>query len=98
MVGSVMTEGLRGLQSSQREMLKSANEIARANIRERPEEAARPEIPTVIQPIEELQGSTQRGIEEPLIELKRQEQIFIANAKVIAVASKTLGSLIDVES
>lgn len=98
MLSSVMNEGVRGLQSSQREMQKSANEIARANIRERPEESARPELPTVISPVEETQESSQRGIEEPLIELMRQEQIFTANAKVIAVASKTLGSLIDVES
>lgn len=98
MIGSVMNEGLRGLQMSQREMQKSANEIARANIRERPEEAARPEVPTVLPPIDEPEKSTQRGIEEPLIELRRQEQIFTANAKVIAVASETLGKLIDVES
>ncbi len=98
MVSSVFNEGVRGIQSSQREMVKSANEIARANIRERPEEEVALQAPTEIQPIEELQKSEQRGIEEPLIELKRQEQLFTANAKVISVADETLGSLIDVES
>ncbi|MFL0800479.1 MAG: hypothetical protein K6L80_08530 [Agarilytica sp.] len=98
MVGSVMNEGLRGLQSSQQQMQKSANEIARANIRERPEEAVTPEVPTTVQPVEEIPAAEQRGIEEPLIELQRQEQLFTANAKVISVANETLGTLIDVKS
>lgn len=98
MVSSVFNEGVRGVQASQREMLRSANEIARANIRERPEEEVALQEPTEIQPVEETQETEQRGIEEPLIELKRQEQLFTANAKVISVANETLGSLIDVES
>ncbi len=98
MVGSVINESSRGLQLAQREMQKSANEIARANVREAPSETLRPEEPSVLPPVDETRESSQRGIEEPLIELKRQEQLFNANAKVISVANDTLGSLIDVQS
>ncbi len=98
MVGSVINEGTRGLQLAQREMQKSANEIARANVREAPSENTQPEEPSVVPPVDEPRESSQRGIEEPLIELKRQEQLFNANAKVISVANDTLGSLIDVQS
>ena len=101
MVSSVLNEGARGLQLSQREMLKSAQEIARANVSERPtaENAVRAQEETVIPPVEALENtSPQRDISEPLIELRRQEQLFTANAKVISVANETIGSLIDVKS
>ena len=101
MVSSVLSEGSRGLQISQREMQKSAQEIARANVGERP--SANNAIPedadTSIPPVEESrETSSQRDISEPLVELRRQEQIFTANAKVISVADQALGSLIDVKS
>ncbi|MFL0810453.1 MAG: hypothetical protein K6L76_08570 [Agarilytica sp.] len=100
MVGSVLNEGLRGMQNSQRELQKAASEIASANIRERPEETTSPEVPTTLQPVDESPESTrsQRTIEESLIELRRQEQLFTANAKVVSVAEETLGSIIDVKS
>lgn len=100
MVGSVLNEGLRGIQNSQRDMQKSASEIASANIRERPNETTAPEEPTTLQPVEESNESNrpQRTIEESLIELRRQEQVFTANAKVVSVAEETLGSIIDVKS
>lgn len=98
MVGSVVNEGLRGMQSSQREMQKSANEIARANIPEETRQQSASDPATVLQPVTEAKESRQKDISESLIEMRRQEQIFNANAKVVSVANKTLGSLIDVES
>lgn len=101
MVGSVLNEGARGLQTAQREIGKAAQDIARANITTNPNSQATNAVDevTTIPPVDELQNSSrQGGIEEPLIELRRQEQIFNANAKVISVADETLGSLIDVQS
>jgi len=99
MLSSPLSEGLRGIQSSQREIQKSANEIARASTREpEPSQNIQADEPTVIAPVSESKESTQRGIEEPLIELRRQEQLFTASAQVISVADQTIGSLIDVKS
>ncbi|WP_086930401.1 hypothetical protein [Agarilytica rhodophyticola] len=98
MVGSVINEGLRGIQASQRELQRSANEIAGANVRENPNEQVDRSTDTTLPPINEAQESTQRGIEEPLIELRRQEQLFNASAQVVSVANENLGSLIDIKS
>jgi flagellar hook-associated protein FlgK len=35
---------------------------------------------------------------EPLINLRRQEQLFNANAQVVKTADETLGSLLDVKA
>lgn len=98
MVGSVLNEGLRGIQTSQRELQRSANEIAGANIRENPNEQVDRSAETTLPPINETQETTQRGIGEPLVELRRQEQLFNASAEVVSVANETLGSLIDIKS
>lgn len=98
MVGSVLNEGMRGMQSSQREMQKAASEIARANVTDRSQEQVGRETPSTLAPVTETQATSQRGIEESLVELRRQEQLFTANAKVVSVANETLGSLIDVQS
>ena len=96
MISSVINEGARGLLNSQREMHKSANEIARANIRELPAEQVTDSEPSVLPPVAETQASTQRGIEASQVELKRQEQLFMANAQVVDVGSERLGSLINI--
>ncbi|WP_018275703.1 hypothetical protein WKI13_18835 [Teredinibacter turnerae] len=102
MINSVMSEGLKGMQHSQREMQKSAQEIAEANIREQPSETVDVQSVTrtnPVAPVEEAVRSDSGGdIVEPLIELRRQEQLFDASANVVSVADKTLGSLIDVKS
>ncbi|SMF52953.1 hypothetical protein SAMN02745866_03374 [Alteromonadaceae bacterium Bs31] len=103
MINSVMSEGLRGMQSSQREMLKSAEDIARANVREDPATQAVDQQPqptnVPLSPVERSVESDSGGeIVEPLIEMRRQEQVFTASAKLISVADDALGSLIDVES
>lgn len=98
MVSSVLNEGARGLQNSQREMLKSAQDIARANIRsDNTTSEARPEELTTLPPVGKPAQSERSGdIAEPLIELKRQELVFNASAKVVSVADRTLGSLLNV--
>lgn len=102
MVNSVLNEGVRGMMNSQREMHKAAHDIARANIRpstEATEQAANvTEQPTTLPPVNEATEGRQRGIEESLIELRRQEHLFTANAAVVRVADDTLGSIIDVKS
>lgn len=98
MVGSVLNEGLRGMQNSQRELQRAATDIARANITERSQEQASDDVASTLPAVEEPKETSQRSIEESLVELRRQEQLFTANAKVVSVANEALGSLIDVKS
>ena len=100
MVTQVLNEGARGMQASQREMVKAANEIARANIRP---DSTKPEsqqdTSTPLSPVEAGQKSEAFGdITEPLIELRRQELVFNASAKLVSTADKTLGTLLDTDA
>ena len=99
MVNSVLNEGARGLQSSLREINRAAQEIAGANVRSEDTNVLAQE-PTTLPPVGEPEESsaTSNSLVEPLVELRRQEQIFNANAKVVAVADEVIGSLIDVRS
>ena len=101
MISSVLNEGLRGLQHSQREMAKSAHEIAQFNVRDDNLEASSLQNPedVLIEPVNRPEQNANSGdIAEPIIELKRQELLFTASAKVVSVADQTLGSLLDVKS
>jgi len=94
MVNSVINEGARGLQNSQRELLRNASEIARGG------EVSQAPISrnegSSIAPVEETASSGRSGnISEPLIELRRQELLFNASAKVVATGDQTIGSLLD---
>ncbi|WP_188150123.1 hypothetical protein [Teredinibacter waterburyi] len=108
MLNSVMNEGVRGMQNAQREMHRSASEIAQANTSEN-RVGQQPVSETVdrvaatdSQPLKAVEASVQSdsggSIVEPLIELRRQEQVFDASAQLVSIADKTLGSLIDVKS
>lgn len=97
MVTSVANEGVRGLQNSQREIVRAASEIARANVRP---DATNPVSETntasPLAPVEEsAQSEPRRDIAEPLIELRRQEQVFNASAEVTSTENRALGSLLD---
>ncbi len=100
MINSVINEGVRGMQASSREMEKSAQEIVQANVRDNPntlsqgpENGEDTEIPPVNEAVQtERSGG---GVEEPLVELRRQEQLFTASAAVVKVADEVLGTLID---
>lgn len=100
MVSSVLNEGARGLQNSQREITRAANEISRANVR--PEATATEterDTATPLAPVEQsAQTESSRDISEPLIELRRQEQLFNASAEVVSTADRALGSLLDTEA
>ena len=100
MVSSVLHEGARALHNSQRDILKSANDIARANVRDDIAPTVTPVAEeTPFAPVEETRESeSSDGFGQTLVELRKQEQIFNASANVISVANQTLGSLIDVTS
>lgn len=100
MISSVLNEGVRGLQNSQRDLARAATDIARAGVRP---EATLPEterdVPTALAPIEES-AETERpqDISESLIELRRQEVLFNASAEVVSAADQTIGNLLDTDA
>lgn len=99
MINSVLNEGAKGMQNSQKEMAKAAHDIAQLNIRPEDVSAVKNAEDRAILPVGQAEESSRSGnIAEPLIELRRQELVFTANAKVVSIASDTLGSLLDVRS
>ncbi|MDN3637619.1 hypothetical protein QWY82_02245 [Simiduia curdlanivorans] len=95
---SLLNQGLQGLQKSQQEIQRSANDIARLNIE--PTSQANPADPTQAgqaQPSDQKVESSQ-DVVEPLINLRRQEQLFNASAQIVKTADETLGSLLDVKA
>lgn len=101
MVGSVLSEGARGLQNSQRELTRVASDIARAGVRsDAPETSvAREDVASPLAPVEEpAQSERQGNLSESLVELRRQELVFNASAEVVSTASEALGSLLDTDA
>lgn len=82
-VGSMVNQGLIGMQRSQAEMAGSAQQIARASATSSP------------QSTETAQVSGTMDIVEPLLNIQAQQQVFDSSARVVAAADENLGRLID---
>lgn len=99
MIHSVLNEGVKGMQASQREMQKAASEIANVSVPASTQAAPQNPEDAAIPPVNESTKSGNVGdIAEPIIELKRQELLFTASASVVSTANETIGSLLDVKS
>lgn len=83
-IGSVVNQGLIGMQKSQSSMLQSAQQIAQTGT------SQRAGAPAVSQPSQDLASS--------LVNLKIQSQVFDSSAKVVSAADKTIGTLLDVKA
>lgn len=88
-VGSVINQGLIGMQNSQSSMQQSAQQIARAG--NLPTAASSSAVAT-------SQALPLQDLVEPLVNLRIQSQVFDANAKVVKTADETLGTLLDVRA
>lgn len=99
MIATVFNEGVKGMQTSAREMHKAAHEIANLNVREDSSVGTTNPEDQAILPVGRSEEPANLGnIAEPIIELKRQELLFTAAAKIVKVADDTLGSLLDTRS
>lgn len=78
-IGSVMNIGLEGMQSSQREILKSADQIVKAG--------------TV-----DKDTSTITDFAEPIVNMKYEQHIFDASAKIVKTADEMLGTLMNIKA
>lgn len=92
---SVLNTGLQGMQKAQREIVGSAQQIAELNIQ--PETQASDPAQAQQAPRDQQVAETQ-DVVEPLVNLKRQEQLFNASAQIVKTADETLGSLLDVKA
>lgn len=83
-VGSVVNQGLIGMQKSQASMAQSAQQIAQAGTTQRADAP---------------QASAQsQDLAESLVNLKFQSQVFDGSAKVVKTADETIGTLLDVRA
>ena len=100
MINSLLNEGSRALQASQRDMAKAASELLPGASREasvQPSTASDSSLLFV--PVSEgLESSSTGGYAEPVVELKRQELLFNAAAEVVSTADQALGSLLNVSA
>lgn len=83
-VGSVVNQGLIGMQKSQVSMAQSAQQIAQAGTTQR---ADAPQA-----------SSQSQDLSEALVNLKAQSQVFDSSAKVVKAADETIGTLLDVRA
>ena len=75
-ISSVMQTGLQGMQNSQAEILKSADQIVRAGTIDKDSNA-------VI------------DFAEPIVNMKIEQRVFDASAKIVKTADEMLGTLMD---
>ncbi len=78
-IGSIVNQGLIGMQRSQTEMARSAQQIVAAGTTEKDNPA-------------------KNDLVEPLLNLKAQSQLFDASAKVVEVANRSLGTLLNIKA
>lgn len=79
-VGSMVNQGLIGMQRSQAEMTSSAQQIAQVSATSASSAPGASETLNVV---------------EPLINIQAQQQVFDSSARVVQAADENLGRLID---
>lgn len=82
-IGSVVNQGLIGMQNSQASMAQSAQQIAQAG---------------TIQQATSSTANPVNDLVEPLVNLKIQAQVFDSSAKVIKTADEAIGTLLDIKA
>ena len=82
-IGSVVNQGLIGMQKSQVSMAQSAQQIAQAS------NTQRADAPASRQSVD---------LVEPLLNLKIQSQVFDSSARVVKSADEAIGTLLDIKA
>lgn len=89
-IGSATNQALIGMQTSQREMVNSAQQVAAAG-------TTKPQGSEATAPVQAGSGSTM-DIVEPLVNISQQQQVFDASARVVSAENENIGRLIDTEA
>ncbi len=79
MIDSVLSTGVQGMQQSQRQINKAADEIAQVSTSQTP-------------------LNTASELTDPLINMKFEQNVFDASAKVVSSADAMLGVLLDTKA
>lgn len=83
-LGSMVNQGLIGMQKSQASMAQSAQQIAQTSSS---------------QDVSVSEAQSQPwDLAEPLVNLKIQSQVFDSSARVVKSADETLGTLLDIKA
>ena len=93
-IGSVLNTGLAGMQRSSREMQKSAQDIVEIGMGLNSNGSETVESFPASQKSQDSLGD----LAEPLVNIKFEQLIFEASAKIVKTADETLGALIDLKS
>jgi len=88
-IGAVVNQSLTGMQRSQNEIARSAQQIASASVSES-SDSAKTSSSSDTSPKSDLVGS--------LLNIKAQSQIFDSSAKVVRAASESIGTLLHVKA
>lgn len=94
MISSVMSQGLYGMQKSQQAMAVNAQQIAQSG-QSSPAAATSTPDNRVTESRALENRVEKRDMVDNAVELKQQQNLFDASAKMVAVGSRTLGSLLD---
>ncbi len=92
MINSVMQQGSVGMQQSQARMLTNAQEIASSAKSSAPQ-ASPVQAQEAGGPVKPVQPAP--SVEEALLDLQQNRQLFDASAKVFSAGSDSLGRLLD---
>jgi len=87
-VGSAVNQGLIGMQRSQYEINKSAQQIAQAGTTENESAEKTPDN----------ENSEKGDLVGNLVNIKAQTQVFNSSAKVVKAADETIGTLLNVKA
>lgn len=82
-IGSVVNQGLIGMQKSQVSTAQSAQQIAQASNTQRVDAPA---------------SARSVDLVEPLLNLKIQSQVFDSSARVVKSADEAIGTLLDIKA
>ena len=108
-MNSIINTGLQGMYHSQQAMRNTAHAIASTPLTPTPassqvtQDPGAPAAPTMLQPSAPAEQPSEatnnrnqhQGLEENIVSLRRQEQLFTASASVVKVGAEAVGSLID---
>lgn len=84
-ISSALQTGLNGMQNSQAEIQKSADQIVRSGTVE-------------LSGTVEKDSTSSLDIAEPIVNMKIEQQIFDASAKMVKTADEMLGTVMDIKA
>ncbi len=96
-LNALMNTGAQGMLQSQRQMTQAASDIAQVGATVTPSTVTAPNPPQGAASVYGA-GEPKQSLVEPLIDIKVEQTVFDASAKVVSVADQAIGSLLDTKA